>query len=724
MKTTVYFKQFLPALATLVTVGFASSCQDQNFDWDDAHASTYQEKFSNTFFKEFGKPADGHKWGFDKPWVEKYPTRAYSADAKVIKVDSKDEDIPVLETYGTIPNISQKEHDEVYEWFSTHQVTWTTKTKNYDPAEGWGLLVDGYEATASFIGADYQNEYYTDYSHNYNIGDKLTKESYNLLSAENKAKCKPCLFKATKGTSAYIAKFDSNGNEISGTRINGDFYVVVNNNSHNYITQRAGNNTRLDGVSIARAVNGGTPSTSSLYTYSPDKIGDTSVGITIDFNNAWIQHVAGERDSNIPDWCKEKTSFGDDVYSSDKYNSKGNLISSNMDYIQFYDPKGVEIDINDFNGVAGWGWNRQTIIKKDGHLMSNEELQSLIRAAYEQEYEKTKDYNKALNAAHAKCDEIMGTYGEGSTGPAWYNNFATAYLKNAVLLFGADFSQTTYNSTIGETNYFLQDKWILVYLKGEGYEGWYMGFDLEAAGSEKNHMVEANGFCNNWIIKLTAVNEAASTEPIRIMCEDLGGEANKVQIGDKVHISDIDYNDIVLDVTPDNTNRNITLTLQAAGGTIPLTVWYNKEPLFETHEMFEAEKTFKDTDHKNGIDYSIMYNTQGANTTDGKSPKVYNLNLSQDFDINKLEIKVWRLNADKYIETSPNDFSDALWVNISNVDGEAPLKLCVPQTVKWLKERSSIKTGYPDFIDWVKDPSGFFWDTTKGKRVVSSYLCN
>lgn len=686
------------------------------------HANTAQKKFSDTFFKEFGKPADGHKWGFDKPWVEKYLTRVdYSTSAKVIKVDSKDEDIPVLEAYGTIPNISQKEHEEVYEWFSTHQVTWTTKTTNYDPKDGWGLVVDGYEATASFIGADYQSQYYTDYNHNYNIGDKLTKESYNLLSAENKEKCKSCVFKGTSGTSKYLAKFDSSGNEISGTRKEGDFYVVVNNNPGNYITQRAGNNTRLDGVSIARAVNGGTPSTSSLYTNSPDKIGDTSVGITIDFNNAWIQHVAGESDSKIPDWCKEKTSFGDEIYSSNNYNSDGSLKSSNMDFIQFYDPTGVQIDINDFNGVAGWGWNRQTIIKKDGHLMSNEELQSLIRAAYEQEYEKTRDYNLALKAAKAKCNEIMSTYGEGSTDPAWYNNFATAFLKNAVLLFGADFSQTTYNSTIGTDEYFVQDKWILVYLKGDGYQGWYMGFDLEAAGPEKNHMVEANGFCNNWIIKLTAVNEAVSTEPVRIMCEDLGGEENEVHIGDKVHISDIDYNDIVLDVTPDNTNRNIELKLQAAGGTIPLTVWYNKRPLFETHEMFQAEKTCSDENHKVGIDYTIMYNTHGDNratTTDGVEPRTYNLKLDEDFDINKLELKVWRLDTEQYIESAPNDFSDALWLNISNIAGEAPLKICVNQKVPWLKERCSIKDGYPKFREWVQDPSKLFWGSKETPNII------
>lgn len=685
MKTTVYFKQFLPALATLVTVGFASSCQDQNFDWDDAHAITYQEKFSNTFFKEFGKPAEGHQWGFDKPWVDTYITR--STRAEVYKADGQDQSLPGISTYGIVPNITPTEHQEVYEWFSTHRVDWTTKTVNYDPEDGWCML----DNNGNIVYQDKSNNRY----------------------------------------GKYVAKFDGSGNEISNTRIEGDFVIIMgDNNPTKQITQRAGNNTRKDGVSIAHAYNGGTPSTSSLYTYSSDKNGDTNVGITIDFTGAWIQHVAGDKDSNIPEWCKEKTSFGDPVFAANEYNSNGSLNNVGMDQMNFYDKNGVDLHVYDFNGIKGWGWNRQSILDEDGHWLTNDEFQKIIKKAYDDALESSKDFNTANNAAQAKYNELVTKYGltgesGGNPAPSWYNNVHTGFLRNGTLILGADFNQTTYNSTRAETNYYVQDKWIIVYLKGKNpdgtfYEGWYLGFDLEAAGDSKDKMVEANGFCNNWIIKLTAVNEAKSTEPIRIMCEDLGGEANEVHIGNKVHISDIDYNDIVLDVTPDNTNKNITLTLRAAGGTIPLTVWYNGNPLFETHEMFQAGKSFQNTDHKNGIDYSIMYNTQGTNTKDGVTPKEYKLNLSQVFDINKLEIKVWRLNADQYTETSPNDFSDALWVNISNVDGQAPLKLCVPQTVKWLKERSSIKAGYPDFIDWVKDPSGFFWN----KTVVSSYLCN
>ena len=64
MKKYFGLQKVILALTTLTLVGL-SSCNDQNFDWDEAHATQQYEKFTNVFIKEFGKPADGHQWGFD-----------------------------------------------------------------------------------------------------------------------------------------------------------------------------------------------------------------------------------------------------------------------------------------------------------------------------------------------------------------------------------------------------------------------------------------------------------------------------------------------------------------------------------------------------------------------------------------------------------------------------------------------------------------------------------
>ena len=657
----------MSAFAALVLLCVASSCKDQNFDWDNVHAINYQQKFTDTFIKEFGQPAPGHQWGFDKPWVPSFTrsmTRGYIA-----KVES--EYIPHLLTYGTAPNITDLEHKEVYEWFSTHKVTWsnTTSIVGYSASDKVQVQTVKYILTKACAETDNSKTWMNSYLTSDKVGQEVPAHVYNQLSPE----CQACVELQGQGDWTDVSGsadpyYNARVVKGDGTIIYGDIFFDGDsgrNKDGRIIKLVSGLGTKNEDGAEATAV-ATYPylsSDNSIRTYSPDKVGNCSVGLVINFNSAWVQHVASESDILLPSPTEEKSAT-----NGSTVNTKGQL-----NYLQFFDTDNNPLHTNDFNAEGGYGWGKQ----------------------YPHEIK------------------------DDDTGKHYTFDF------NGDLIFDADFSNTAIFNSLDSK---LHDKWIIVYLKGDGYEGWYLGFDQEGAGNNSSTIVGANGYCNNWIIKLTAINEAKSTEPIRIMCEDLGGEANKVQIGDKVHISDIDYNDIVLDVTPDQTNRNITLTLRAAGGTIPLTVWYNYQPLFETHEMFQAGKTCKDNDHKSGIDYTIMYNTYGGNnatTTDGVAPKTYKLNLSEDFDINKLELKVWRFNAEEYQESAPNDFSDALWVNISNIAGQAPLKICVPQFVPWLKERCSIKDGYPDFVDWVKDPSELFWGTKDGiveSKIHSQYL--
>ena len=353
-------------------------------------------------------------------------------------------------------------------------------------------------------------------------------------------------------------------------------------------------------------------------------------------------------------------------------------------------------------------------------------------------------------------------YNEGlGPGYGWTKN--TAQLMG-ILALGIDFNQLSYKNSSDGDKY--HDKWYIVYLEGgtgdQKYAGWYLGFDLEG-GKEENESGQyaANGICNDWIIKLTSV--ATKPEKGRIMCEDLGGLNNEVTIGSgenkKVHISDIDYNDIVIDFTPcrydesagwieyneNDANYNgaasfpdVKLTLQAAGGTLPLTVWYGNTCLFETHEMFEKGSFYADNDRD--VDYSVMYRTNADGGNDQalqrsfyiklvvgqyigehvikENDKVTGFQFGQwdsegmvPFDINKLHLRVWRHSVEDYkAQTQGLAYSPADWIDLLNYAGDAPLKICVPQSVKWLKERKAIHTGYPSFMEWVKDPSYYFWN--------------
>ena len=685
MKKLVSFKHFVIALAmTFAGLATFSACKDQNYDFDSVHALTSQEKFTDTFIKAFGQPAEGHMWGFDKPWMEKLLTRAETR-GMIAKVES--EYVPYMDTYGTAPNITDLEHKEVFEWFSTHKVTWekTTQTVgHYCQGDRIQTEVEGYIAKEDFSKIEvYDWGQQTFYQ--YSAGQVLQEWQYNSLTDEDKLKVEWGKGWNEVGKSAEIYQ-NARLVKANGTIIEGDFFFPQNDYIDDRIIQMVygqgtrGTHTLTEAVSPS---NNRLPSDNSIWTYSPGMGGTCNVGLTIDFTSAWVQHVASEYDTTLPDITRDICAVDDKPITSEVH----------MDYLQFYGTDGNTLQstgkngnhTNDFNGNHGYGWGQQYV-----HPL----------------------------------------YGKD-------------YYFNGILIFDADFTNTTVSVSLDSQ---LHDKWIIVYLKGNGYEGWYLGFDLESAGKNKSNCIKADGYCNNWIIKLTAVNEAVSTEPVRLMCEDLGGERNEVTIGNTLHISDIDYNDIVLDVIPSSNKREVTLTLQAAGGTLPLTVWYNTTCLFETHELFNKHTMFDPTNVRKmpEASYKVMYNT-GESTSEASAQSVTLLLdgdtssngsdnprqihvAEEDFDINKLYFKVCRFETSVYLGSSAFDYSDAIWVNINNIAGQAPLKLCVPlyineaktEQVHWLLERHSINLGYPDFVEWVKDPTKFFW--TSQNSIHSEHL--
>ena len=73
-------------------------------------------------------------------------------------------------------------------------------------------------------------------------------------------------------------------------------------------------------------------------------------------------------------------------------------------------------------------------------------------------------------------------------------------LYNALLVTNADIDNWTYKSSI-DGGTVVHDKYLLVYLRGNGYEGWYLGFDYESSGNPNENRNFADGICNDFIIK-------------------------------------------------------------------------------------------------------------------------------------------------------------------------------------------------------------------------------
>lgn len=194
---------------------------------------------------------------------------------------------------------------------------------------------------------------------------------------------------------------------------------------------------------------------------------------------------------------------------------------------------------------------------------------------------------------------------------------------------------------------------------------YYIGFDHEAwrqAPANANEEDKRDYIYNDWIIKIVPglgySEEDKIKETGRIICEDLGG------------IGDFDFNDAVFDATIYESGKTI-ITLQAAGGTLPLTV-----AGIEVHEAF-------------GVSTKDMVNTGVGIVKDA-----YTFEASEKYN-SLIEIPIIVMhNANA---TNMERYTIELKAEI----GKAPQKICVPTSFEWPKEYKSIEDAYPGFKNWV-----------------------
>lgn len=297
-------------------------------------------------------------------------------------------------------------------------------------------------------------------------------------------------------------------------------------------------------------------------------------------------------------------------------------------------------------------------------------------------------------------------YGNPDFDPAGFSNNKG---HNAELVTESNFNLCTYGSSASSST--KHDKYYLVHLKGDDYEGWYLGMDFEAweADANDNELVPANGICNDWIIKLSDVGNNIYN-PARIFCEDLGGSF------------DTDFNDIVYDVETAENNKLITITMQAAGGTMPIKLVYGDTDLTlngesEIHSLFGVSTTTPvnvkpDQPYKKPVvwrlgfeNYNSSVNVDLGNGIWG--PKYPDHVFSESFDFSKINV---------YVKTT----SKAEWVNITLLDksSKIPCRLCVPNTTKWPQELKDISKAYSSFNAWVLDPTVEFWNGTKNDGLL------
>ncbi len=264
-------------------------------------------------------------------------------------------------------------------------------------------------------------------------------------------------------------------------------------------------------------------------------------------------------------------------------------------------------------------------------------MDQLWCGASKESMEHVNDFNSGNNPDHAHVGPATFMYNSGTKEFAYQESLT-------------DGSHTVYNHFVCIPGYIIapNDPVISKY--------YYVGLDYEATGTDPNQQVARDYFYNDWIVRITP---GEYKNAVRIICEDLGDT------------DDFDFNDVVFDAAfADGVDGGLVITLQAAGGTLPLTVGG-----VEVHEAF-------------GVTVKDMVNTGrvSAPVAIFRIPFTGTRNWNKT-DYNAIEVKVQGSDAQTYV--------------LKSEIGKVPQKICVEPRYEWTSERQSIEAKYPGFKNYV-----------------------
>jgi hypothetical protein len=201
--------------------------------------------------------------------------------------------------------------------------------------------------------------------------------------------------------------------------------------------------------------------------------------------------------------------------------------------------------------------------------------------------------------------------------------------------------------------------------------------------------VDPDDIHTDWIIRITKGTPPSDPDDVCIIAEDLSA----------TDATDFDFNDVVFTVHYTSTTT-ATVTLYAAGGTLPLTVAGR-----EVHSEFG----YGEVDEK-GLYKMINTNRPGADGVNGVATVSFDVsNIQKSNRGNDIEIKV-----DKGEKNANGVIENHNWLTLTATGGQPAAKLCVGADFatehKWCDERESIKTKYPVFSDWaLNNPTQIWW---------------
>ena len=167
---------------------------------------------------------------------------------------------------------------------------------------------------------------------------------------------------------------------------------------------------------------------------------------------------------------------------------------------------------------------------------------------------------------------------------------------------------------------------------------------------------------------------------VRIIAEDLSATDD----------TDFDFNDVVFDVTFDEeSDTKATVTLRAAGGTLPLRVAGE-----EVHAKFGNYPIKCMINTNAGKILNDKLKKQGYTFADNVPPVSFEVTVqSKENRGNDILVEVQKADEN----------GNLAWYPIEAKQGKPAAKIAVDTKFEWCEERESLKTKYPNFVNWVQN---------------------
>ena len=364
----------------------------------------------------------------------------------------------------------------------------------------------------------------------------------------------------------------------------------------------------------------------------------------VNYTNFWVQDVykGGTNTEGSMSTEKYTPAIGGEFIGSDKMNKL--TAGSNDDHINNYNGGQCSENTTIWDGSLRDPSNQNTKIFHTDKLMLM--INSMTDCFGFSNSLQGNQYNK--NYVIVPGDVIMQ-----------WESATTANGENSDVS-GMYFVGFDYDANFGNGNYHMTNT--NTYMVTEVPEGTPDAFHIPNKNDGKWYIAgAADGYYSDWIVR---VCEATPKPDYRIIAEDLSVEDAA---------SDFDFNDVVFDVKMNYPNNGVhTIILQAAGGTLPLTVGGS-----EVHELF-------------GVSTTTMVNT-GAGVS--KAPVTFTY-VKHITNVNEIPVKVQK---------------NGQWIELEALKGKVASKICVQPRYVWCAERKAIDTVYPNFSQWVRENNDLWY---------------